>query len=251
LFAFDCDDVLTTLSEQIWKEHGAQFLKEWCGKSIPNSSEQEIYDVATSILVLTENFLVNQEMPKLIKDLKARKLKAVVLTALSTKPVITVPDPMAWRIKTLKRLGYNFKKFWPRLGDRRFDEFDCEYPPAYSSGVICCGNTPKGAGLSAFLEHSRMKPSKIVFTDDKIENLMDVGNACQSMEIEFVGIEYHEAKNVASQIPFSEKILEYQLATLREKKIWISDIEAEKHIDCHSSEEESPMPGIRRTRVIA
>jgi hypothetical protein len=230
LFAFDCDEVLTTLSEQICKERGQQFLMEWLGRSHPNVSEDAIYDVATFVLVSNENFLVNSEMPELIEKLWAKNVKAVVLTALSMKPVDSVPDPMVWRVETLRSLGYDFEKFWPQLANKRFKQFDCEYPPAYSSGVICCGGTSKGASLTAFLKYARAKPSKIVFVDDKIENLEDVKNTCKSLAIDFVGIEYHGAKNVESKVQFSEKVLEYQLATLKEKKIWVSDVEAEKHI---------------------
>ncbi|MDR2737544.1 MAG: DUF2608 domain-containing protein [Puniceicoccales bacterium] len=245
LFAFDCDEVLTTLSEQIWKQPGCQFLSEWCKRNIPNVSEQEIYDVATSILVSSENFLVNQEMPRLVRDLKSKKARAVVLTALSTKPVASVNNPMLWRVETLRSLGYNFRKFWPRLRDRCFTEFDCRYPPAYSSGVVCCGNTPKGASLEAFLGHANVRPGKVVFIDDKIENVEDVGATCKRNGIEFSGIEYHGAKNSESQGPFSEKILEYQLATLLEKKIWISDREIGTHLPRASERDRPCVPQIR------
>jgi hypothetical protein len=137
LVVFDCDEVLTTLSEQVWQARNHDFFVEWCSKNISNFSEEVLYKLATSILVSSKNLLVNQRMPELVESLYRRNIKSIVLTALSTQPVATIRDPMAWRISTLENFGYNFKMFWPSWPDKHFKEFGEEYPPAYGSGVIC------------------------------------------------------------------------------------------------------------------
>jgi hypothetical protein len=169
-------------------------------------------------------------MPKIVDSLHGKKGKAVVATALSPKPIESVTDPTMWRVRTLENFGYDFKSFWGELPNRCFEEFDCEYRPAYSSGVICCGDIPKGKCLAAFMKYAGVNPKKIIFIDDKRENLEDVRDMSQSMGMKFVGIEYFEANKIISKIPFSEKRIAYQLRTLKEKKIWISDAEAEHYI---------------------
>ncbi|MDR3143949.1 MAG: DUF2608 domain-containing protein [Puniceicoccales bacterium] len=248
LVAFDCDEVLTTILEHACKGHSNRFFTEWCSRNATSCAERGIFDVATFILVSSENRLVDEKMPGIVKNLLEKKAKAVVLTALSTKPVADVHDPIAWRVATLNRLGYNFGDFWPSLADRRFDEFACEYPPAYSSGVICCGDVPKGEALLAFLKHSGAAPKKIIFIDDKMENLENVSAVCADVGIAFVGVEYVEADQMASNVHFSEKRIEFQLSTLREKRIWISDLEAEEHMSSANAIENIPYAAIEKLR---
>ncbi|MDR2628435.1 MAG: DUF2608 domain-containing protein [Puniceicoccales bacterium] len=228
LVVFDCDEVLTTLSEQVWQARNHDFLVKWCAENISNFSEEVLYEFVTSILVSSKNLLVNQRMPEFVKNLHRKNIKSVVLTALSTQPVATIRDPMAWRISTLENFGYNFKMFWPSLPDKHFEEFGEEYPPAYGSGVVCCGSIPKSRCLMAFLAYTNITPDKIIFIDDKIENLEDVKEQCDIAKIKFLGIRYTESHKLNSTIPFCANKIRYQLTTLKEKSIWIPDSDIEK-----------------------
>ncbi|MDR0741944.1 MAG: DUF2608 domain-containing protein [Puniceicoccales bacterium] len=230
LVVFDCDEVLTTLSEQIWQARNHDFFVKWCAENISNFSEEALYEIATSILVSSKNLLVNQRMPELVESLRGRDIKSIVLTALSTQPIATITDPMAWRISTLESFGYNFKMFWPSLPDKHFKDFGEEYPPAYGSGVICCGSVPKSRCLMAFLAYANITPDKIIFIDDKVENLEDVGKQCNLARIEFLGIRYTEAHKLVSPIPFCANKIEYQLTTLKGKSVWIPDSALEENL---------------------
>ncbi|MDR2778711.1 MAG: DUF2608 domain-containing protein [Puniceicoccales bacterium] len=225
LVIFDCDEVLTTLSEQVWQAQNHDFFIEWCNRNISNISEEALYEIATSILVSSKNLLVNQRMPQLVKSLRKRNIKSLVLTALSMQPIAAVMDPMAWRISTLESFGYNFKAFWPSLSDKHFKKFGGKYPPAYSSGVVCCGNIPKSQCLMEFLAYAKVTPKKIIFIDDKIENIEDVEKQCNLVGINFLGIQYTEARQLLPMLPFCTNKIEFQLSTLKEKNIWISDMD--------------------------
>ncbi|MDR1233224.1 MAG: DUF2608 domain-containing protein [Puniceicoccales bacterium] len=228
LVVFDCDEVLTTLSEQVWQARNHDFLVKWCTENISNFSEDVLYELVTSILVSSKNLLVNQRMPELVENLRGRNIKSVVLTALSTQPIASIMDPMAWRISTLESFGYNFKMFWPSLLDRYFKEFGGEYPPAYGSGVICCGSIPKSRCLMAFLAYANIAPDRVIFIDDKIENLEDVKEQCDLAKIKFLGIRYTESHKLTPTIPFCANKIRCQLTTLKEKSIWIPDSDIEK-----------------------
>ncbi|MDR1432973.1 MAG: DUF2608 domain-containing protein [Puniceicoccales bacterium] len=226
LVAFDCDDVLTTLEDQIWKRENYQFFVKWCANAFSDASMETLHCVSDFILTVGRNCLVNEEMPRIVDDLHAKNIQSMVLTALSQRPVGSITDPLRWRVATLNGFGYNFGKFWPALADKRFDEFACAYQPEYSSGVVCSGETPKGQSLRAFLKHAAISPRKVIFIDDKEDTVEDVKATCESMEIAFVGIQYLEASKVVSAVPFSEEMMEYQLNTLKEKNIWLPDGEA-------------------------
>jgi hypothetical protein len=225
LVLFDCDDVLTTLEEHIWKRQNHEFFLEWCTENIPEG-QNSLNEVANIILVTSKNFLVEGEMPEVVRSLHAKNAKAVVLTALSMKPIKEITDPLDWRVRTLKNFEYNFEKFWPSLPRKHFDEFNCEYPPAYASGVICSGKVSKGQTMEAFLKYSKVTPRKVVFIDDKAESIESVRMSCAGIGAEFIGIQYLGADRIVSQIPFSEEKVRYQLQILKEKNIWIPDAEA-------------------------
>jgi hypothetical protein len=230
LVVFDCDEVLTTLSEQIWQARNHDFFVEWCTKNISNFSEEALYEIATSILVSSKNLLVNQRMPELVENLYRRNIKSIVLTALSMQPVAAIRDPLAWRISTLEKFGYNFKMFWPSLSDKHFKELGEEYPPAYGSGVICCGSIPKSRCLMEFLTYANVRPDEVIFIDDKIENLEDVREQCALAKIEFLGIRYTESYQLDPTTPFCANKIKYQLTVLKEKNIWIPDSDVEEKL---------------------
>ncbi|MDR1401723.1 MAG: DUF2608 domain-containing protein [Puniceicoccales bacterium] len=237
LVIFDCDDVLTTLREHIWKRQNHAFFLKWCAENIPEGKNLP-YDVADFILVSSENFLVDAEMPSIIESLYSGGIKAVVLTALSTKPIGEITDPLGWRVMMLKKLGYDFGKFWPSLPNKYFDEFGCEYPPMYGSGVICSCDISKGEVMEAFLRHFNVNPLKVVFIDDKKESVESVAASCHRIGIECAGIQYLGADKVVSQVPFSKKMMTYQLQMLKEKNVWIPDAEAASHRAGNFSPEE-------------
>lgn len=226
LVVFDCDEVLTTIREQICKEQNKKFLIDWCVKNSSPGNDITFFSIADFIIVTVPNYLVNEKMPLIVEDLYDKGIKSVVLTAFTTKPVSNIEDPLQWRIDTLKKFGYNFEKFWKNLPGCAFSALGRDSHPMYRSGVICCGDVPKSDCLSAFINHANIHPKKILFIDDNRKNIDDVASFAKEEKIDFVGIEYHEAKKITSGIPFSEEMAEYQLRTFQEKKVWITDKEA-------------------------
>ncbi len=227
IVVFDCDDVLTTITQQLFKQQNRQFFLDWCKINIPGFNRTMFFDLLDYILVSNKNVLVNDKMPCLVNKLADNNIKSIVLTALPTKPIGKIQEPIKWRSKILSELGYNFGKFWKNLPNKTFFEDTIQqYPPAYHDGIICCDNVPKHLCLSKFLQHSNISPSCTVFIDDNIDNLNGMQQWAHDNNIQFVGIQYLEAQNIVSNIPFSEELINYQLHNLVERRIWISDDDA-------------------------
>lgn len=224
IIVFDCDDVLTTITQQLFKHQNRQFFVDWCKNNIPGLNRTMFFDILDYILVSNENVLVNDKMPVLVNQLAIRNIKAVVLTALPTKPIGKIQEPIKWRAKILSDLGYNFGKFWKKLSDKIFFEDIIQpHPPAYHDGIICCDNVPKHLCLEQFLKYSNTSPKRIIFIDDHIDNLIGMQQWALDNNIPFVGIQYLEAQNIKSNIPSSEKLITYQLQNLVKHHVWIPD----------------------------
>jgi ribulose-5-phosphate 4-epimerase/fuculose-1-phosphate aldolase len=67
------------------------------------------------------------------------------------------------------------------------------YPAVYAHGVIYCGENPKDAVLIAFFEKSCFTPHRVVFIDDRLEQLQAVERALEERKIAFVGLRFSGA----------------------------------------------------------
>lgn len=227
IVVFDCDDVLTTIAQQLFKQHNRQVFINWCKNNIPGFDRTMFFDLLDYILVSNKNVLVNDRMPWLVNKLADMNIKAVVLTALPTKPIGKVQEPIKWRSNILSELGYNFGKFWKNLSDKKFFENTIQpYPPAYHNGIICCDNVPKYLCLGEFLRYSNISPNRILFIDDNIDNLNGMQKWAYNYNIAFLGIQYHEAQNIVSNVPLSEELINYQLQMLVKQHVWMPDGDA-------------------------
>lgn len=64
------------------------------------------------------------------------------------------------------------------------------FPCLYQEGIIYCGENKKSAGLAAFFDATRQLPKKVIFVDDKQEQIDDVENALNQMGIECIAIRF-------------------------------------------------------------
>jgi len=228
LAIFDCDDVLTTIRAGAFKPNNRDFLNKWIRSS--GVSKDELYDKFRVILRNEEGSVVNSRMINLINRLNEKEVKHMVLTSYSVRPLNGELDPVNWRVKTLKEFGYDFSKLWDESYIELLD-FMSDHNPIFKHGILCCDIFPKSECLEKFLDYVNWKPNKIVFVDDLLRNLSDVEDFCKSQKISYVGIEYLESQKITSYIPFSESIGQFQLDTLKNETVWLSDEDANKLIN--------------------
>ena len=79
-----------------------------------------------------------------------------------------------------------------------------------------------------FLDKIKLQPRKIIFIDDRIENIRSVAEECIKYHIEFIGLHYTAAAILSEQL--DEKVARYQYDYLLKNKRWLSDAEAKLHI---------------------
>jgi len=109
-----------------------------------------------------------------------RKAKAVM--AMTARPADLAESTTA----QLKGLGIDFSPSNERV--------DIEGKGLYRRGILFLGaKANKGAGLTAFLKVTEMKPKKIVFVDDKSRHVESVEAALKGTGIEYVGFRYGAA----------------------------------------------------------
>jgi hypothetical protein len=63
----------------------------------------------------------------------------------------------------------------------------------WKDGVLFSTGRHKGQVLQAFLDHTHLHPTRIVFINDKLAHLKEVESACDVRGIEFLGLRYSGA----------------------------------------------------------
>lgn len=227
LVIFDCDNVLTTVKVGTFNVQNKDFLKNYLREE--SVSKDKFYDKIRLVLVNEIPYIVNQRIVDLVESLSKRNVRHMVATSYSVRPLKDVPDPMQWRIDNLHAMGYFFEKSWPdQEKDVVLDDFGTDHNPVFRKGILFCDIFSKGDCIRSFFEYIGWLPKRIVFIDDVLRNLSDVGEFCDENKIEYVGIEYLESQHINSHIPFSDDLGKIQMDHLINESVWLKDEEAQK-----------------------
>ena len=213
---FDVDNTLIESSLQIgsaqWRDH------------IRKKARLEGYDPAERELVLDKfwNFvqhfvpvnLVDKATLATLQKLKQEKFIAFALTARE-------PIELAHTQRQLGSVGIHFSS----------DAFhhnillSLPFPGIYDHGVVYCGENTKGDTLSALLKETGLTPKRIVFVDDRENQITEVKQAVEQMGIEFIGVRFSGAD--ARVAAFDPAIADLQWSSL--PKV-LSDEEAKERL---------------------
>ena len=101
----------------------------------------------------------------------------------------------------------------------------------FSYGIIFTGWHEKGPVLKIFLKEMELNPGKIVFIDDKLEQIKSVEKAAKSMGIPFSGFRYGKLDDFHQQ--FDPLIANIQLEALIKNDQILSNEEARKIAHIH------------------
>lgn len=90
--------------------------------------------------------------------------------------------------------------------------WEIDEPVLYENGIIYCGDNSKGDCLLGFLEAVSAYPKRIIFIDDRKDQVSDVEMAVKKLGIEFIGIRYSKADAKAQN--FDAKVADLQWLSL-------------------------------------
>lgn len=118
----------------------------------------------------------------------------------------------------LKTAGYDFKK---SILPTEWSELD---PATFKNGVFYAGAVKKGPFLKALIEKTGYRPAKIVFIDDKKDQVLGVEKAAEELGIPYVGIVYLHCD--IAHANYSDGAAHLQLQYFTRDNIKLSDEEA-------------------------
>lgn len=224
LVLFDVDDVLIVPKDPIFRSHGKYRPQSWV-----NLDPQEKDNLTSIMLAGTEFILVETYTPSFIRSLQKNGVKTLGLTAARTGKYGVIEDTVEWRIDQLLQHKINFGAF---LGTFTFPDLVSPEanPPVFKRGILFLGDfsrgqkSKKGDLLTVFLDKIQWSPEKVVFFDDKLDNLLSVEEAMKEKNIPFHG--YHYMGTEALPGIFDAQVAEVQYKYVIEKKLWLDDQQA-------------------------
>ena len=179
-------------------------------KEIPAEKQMVFLGLMT---IQSDPVLIDERTPFLLQQIIQRGIPAMALTANLTGKLGMIPNMETWRVKGLKQLGIDFSSTAPCQMRLVFDDL-ASYRGNYSTylnGVFFVNGTvvSKGEAFLSFLEKTNYHPNKIIFIDDREENLKSMEAALQKLDrsIEFQGLHYLGAQKFPSK-PISEQEFE-------------------------------------------
>lgn len=154
-------------------------------KQLLESARPPTGDILTAVTTWSPHILIEEETPHVVARIAKRTIPMIAFTAACT-------STKGWRHKDLKRLGYDFSQ--------TFEKTELA-SPCFSNGVLICGDEAKGSVLIDFLRAMDLKYKKIIFIDDRENNLLSVQEALSQHypQTTFVGLHYKGANNYPSK----------------------------------------------------
>lgn len=223
LVVFDVDETLIIHEDAILRPCGESIREKVAKKAAAQGQEkEEELELLTSIALKESKVaILDQALPKLLKDLQKRHVKTIGLTATPPGPMGVIENMADWRLDSLKGLGVDFSKSF----DSKPVEFDND--SLFKEGILFLGKgEDKGALLAAFLEKMDHKPDQVIFIDDKAKFLKSMDKAMKEKGIPCQLYQIKAADSWGSSL--SKKMARRQLIHLRDNHAWMSDKEARR-----------------------
>lgn len=221
LVVFDVDETLIIAKDKILRPAGEKYLYNLTasfGKSLNEDQHKELRSIT---MLQREIAHTDPSIPALFQKMQKKCIASIALTAMPSGKYGLIPSMEEWRGEELKRSGIDFTLHSPIQADINFEEFGEHNPLIFYKGMLCSSDHPKGLALKAFLQKTDIKPSKIIFVEDKRNNLDSVEEEIKKMAISYKGFHYVGALKFDEEV--NEEVAKFQLHYLLKNKKWLSD----------------------------
>ncbi len=182
---------------------------QWYGSLVKDNlanglTEDAAIDVAIQLWVDVQNKTkvkaVEASTPALIEELQNSGVRVMALTS---RPLNLIDATL----RQLKSIGVDLSKTSGLADDLEIPALD---KTKTKSGIIFVGpKNNKGLVLGKYIESLSVKPTKIVFSDDKQKHVTNVELALHSLNIPYIGFRYGAAD--AEVASFNQEITNLQL----------------------------------------
>jgi len=225
LVLFDIDDTLLTFTDITQAPQWEPWFEIRTLLEHPNTPARHNKDLLWSTLIRNTHFFAfDQATVPMLLQLKRQKSMVIALTALNSGKHGIIDSLAQWRTAALSSFGMNFSG---QFDDASFTSLPAHrgYHPCLYRGVLFINGSAKGDVLGAFLDRYHLRPTRIIFFDDRERELRSVAHECARRAIPFLGYQVMAAKTAKMLNRADTTKPLPQLAFLTHYARWLKDAE--------------------------
>jgi FMN phosphatase YigB (HAD superfamily) len=235
---FDVDQVLIERSCKVFWAKTEKEHEQWLNQLYDKVFNRPKHDPAYYLSIMLKEdtpIVIEPIIIDIIHTLQSRGVTVIALTTTNTGSCFTIPSLPIWRFNKLKEVGIDFSNV--TISNMEFPELPSKSPdksgqhPLFYNGILFTSDAAKGAVLTAFFEHTKLKPSRVIFFDDKRSNLESASQAMHALGIPFEGYEYQGGQYIPGEL--DKDVAQRQLHYLVDNEKWLSEDEVKEKLNTY------------------
>jgi len=241
LVLLDVDDVILQMTDDFMLT--APEREPLYNKLVSKYTRREIHIIFSDYFRKTQVELIDEGIRDLLDILEHRGVAVTVLTGCWTGKYGTINQMYKTRFRHLKDVNISFDATTPFKKDRQFpslvqnrdDPNEEGKVPMIISGLIFSARGDKGKVLEKIYCVEKLQYKKIIFADDRLENVQRVMDACKRLNVQCVGILYR-VKDMRKPPKLKESRERKRFSVLEKEHRWLVDGELDKRSAGHYEE---------------
>lgn len=217
LIIFDIHNVILTYKSNLLKPCGQSMIDAFFAKF--NDDADKRWAMEKAILLQREDLLIDKDTIKLINRYISKLNNFIFLSSYPIESQFNNTDMELFRVKELRNHGINMDNtiFQARhnVNNNKAENF------SIFDNVIFCANNTKAAGLLGLLRLAKFRPKRVYFIDDRLKNLQQVMEACETLGINFTGLYYAYAQSIPCTLNY--ETASAQLHHLNTTHVWLEE----------------------------
>ncbi len=212
LAIFDVDMVLVQPSDPAFQMANMKRFSSISKRIIKEVPEDKLMMFFSLMTISSDPVLIETtRTPQFLRQLMQMGIPTMALTANLTGEIGPIKSMEKWRVNSLLGLEIDFSKNAPYQNSLIFDDLNSYRGnhSAYLNGILFVNGTmvPKGEAFLSFLEKTKLSPHKIIFIDDREENLKSLEVALQTLDkpIAYQGLHFLGAPRYPSKMISAEE----------------------------------------------
>lgn len=213
LVVLDIDNILLISNELVLRPCSEEFFIKQLVTLTKSLNGEQTNTLLSQVLLNRTCRCVDKEMPQLIANLQALKVKVIAITTYCPGRFGAIASIEAWRRKELQSLGFDFSKAFPRYNPIAFGDMlqDGAYP-LFRDGILYTARHPKAKMLQAFLRCVKWGKDSLFIVDDNKKDVDAMLEAMESANIACCALHYQNS-DIAAET-FDEKVAARELHAL-------------------------------------
>lgn len=235
---FDVDGVLINPASKIFWPKTERNHGEWIGKlyaQVFEKAKHEPLFYISKMLQKETPTVIEPIIKDIIRRLQNAGIMVIALTSSSTGSSFDISSMPVWRFNKLKDVGIDFSHV--QIPNIYFNELPSQSPeqdgkyPVFYNGILFTSDSSKGAVIKSFLDRAHLKPSRVIFFDDRKSHLESVSQAIYELGIPFSGYQYLGESYMEGEL--DKAIARFQLNYVVDHEVWLNEDEARALLGSH------------------